>query len=374
MRTIGLVSLLAMSASIGVHAHELGSSAKNTIIDKKEASNYTASNDREVYLQVATFKQANNAVKYKRHVSTLTKYPVSIKVRGHFHVVLVGPINDTADLRALTKTLLNKSSLVVKHNNTMATESVEHRENHKSDTGLSQGTDSSKMGSVLAQSEFIPFISGEGLFAWPTVKGFTITTPPPELNVGTSKINNRGWGGRIAAGLMTPINERFAYSGEVAWGYYGHTQMPVVFDKPLSKTDINTGLGNTTGSLERWGFDVLAGLLYTQPKYDLYVKAGALFQNLRVNLSDIVVNREQGSISTNSNIPNVLPEIKLGAAYHITDHLGANVSWMYAFGGPFDVILPYNDVNGVGKIGASSMELKNPSMNVVMFGLEYRFG
>ena len=125
MRTIGLVSLLAMSASIGVHAHELGSSAKNTIIDKKEASNYTASNDREVYLQVATFKQANNAVKYKRHVSTLTKYPVSIKVRGHFHVVLVGPINDTADLRALTKTLLNKSSLVVKHNNTMATESVE---------------------------------------------------------------------------------------------------------------------------------------------------------------------------------------------------------------------------------------------------------
>ena len=150
--------------------------------------------------------------------------------------------------------------------------------------------------------------------------------------------------------------------------------MPVTFSSPLGSEAISRGLGNITGNLDRWGLDALVGLLYTQPKYDLYVKAGALFQDLRVSLQGITINQSEGTLSINTIMPAVLPEIKLGAAYHITDKLGANVSWMYAFGGPFGVTLPYNIINSVAKIGALKSELHNPSMNVLMFGLEYRFG
>lgn len=243
-------------------------------------------------------------------------------------------------------------------------------------TTSSSGLFAGNMGPIT-QSEapsFIPFISGEGLYSWPKVQGITIILPPEAPNTGTSTNINQGWGGRVAAGLMHAITDRFAYSGEVGWGYYGHTEMPITFTSPLTQREINGGIQNTTGNLDRWGFDALLGLLYTQPKYDLYAKAGALFQNLRLSLYDITLNTEGGTISTNTTVPGVLPEIKLGAAYHITDKLSANVSWMYAFGGDFSVTLPYNDNNSVITVGAIGANLKNPSMNVVMFGLEYRFG
>ena len=229
------------------------------------------------------------------------------------------------------------------------------------------------MGTITHSSSYIPFISAEGLYSWPKVQGIVITLPAPEQNLGTSDVINRGWGGRVGVGLMHPQSERFAYSGEVGWGYYGQTLMPVTFTSPLSATAIAAGIGNTTGSLERWGFDALIGLYYTQPKYDVYAKAGALFQNLRVSLADIALNTSGGAISTNTTVPAVMPEIKLGAAYHITDKLAANVSWMYVYGGEFNLILPYVDSNGTPLIGSMSTVFKNPSMNLVMFGLEYRF-
>ncbi len=220
---------------------------------------------------------------------------------------------------------------------------------------------------------FKPFISGEGLYSWPKIHGYTMNIPAPDTNTGVSDVNNRGWGGRVAAGVMHSMTELFALSGEIGWGYYGHTQMPIRFSSPLTANAIAQGLGKTTGNLDLWGFDVLIGLMYTQPKYDLYFKAGALFENMRVGLADIVMNSSGGTLTINSTSPGVLPEIKLGAAYHITEKLAANVSWMYAFGGPYDVTLPYNNVNSVGYLGAMATELKNPSMNVLMFGLEYRF-
>ena len=236
----------------------------------------------------------------------------------------------------------------------------------------SSGLFAGGMGPVKDSPSFRPFISGEGLYSWPNVNGITITLPSG--NVGTSNVTNRGWGGRLGAGIMHAMTERFAYSGEIGWGYYGHTEMPITFAAPLTATQLANGLDKTSGNLDRWGFDALLGLMYTQPKYDLYVKGGALFQNLRVNLSDIIVNGSNAKMSMNSTIPGVLPEIKLGGAYHITDKLAVNLSWMYAFGGNVSVLLPYTEVNSAPSMGNIATNLQNPSMNVVMFGLEYRFG
>ena len=225
------------------------------------------------------------------------------------------------------------------------------------------------MGPVESPS-FIPFVSGEGLYSWPNIAGLTIFVPPDSQGLPVNK--NQGWGGRIGAGVMHPVSNRFAISGEAGWGYYGHTGMTVDYAIPLSAAAVGAGVGNTSANLDRWGFDLLGGLLYTQPKFDLYAKGGALFQNMRVDLSGVVLISESSTVTLHTTLPEVLPEIKLGGAYHITDKLAATASWMYVFGGNFDINLPYINVNA-SHIGALVSALQSPSMNTVMFGLEYRF-
>ena len=175
---------------------------------------------------------------------------------------------------------------------------------------------------------------------------------------------------------MRAATDRFAYSGEVGWGYYGHTKMSAKYAGSPTPEQIASGLDIGSVNMDQWGFDVLVGLLYTQPKYDLFFKAGALFQNSRVSAQDIAVNDTGTSVSFNNTIPEVLPEIKLGGAYHVTDKLLATLSWMHAFGGTFNIDAPITESSSVRTLALSNAltSWQSPVLNSVMFGLEYRFG
>ncbi len=236
------------------------------------------------------------------------------------------------------------------------------------------------MGAVASSKPFItPFLGAEAAYTWSGIDGYNINV----VNEGlfTNEKTNQGWGGRISAGLLDKVSEQFSASAEMGWAYYGRVVL-----KP--KFIVNTGVAvtptsNTSQSnMDQYGLDLLAGIVYTKPKYDLFFKAGALFENLRINakldLSQIVaqsptlVSQWDGPTALRLNFPQVLPEIKLGGAYHITETTLATVSWMHAFGSTFSVEAPSMHFNPT-RVGNLTLNLQSPTLNSVMFGLEYRF-
>jgi hypothetical protein len=240
------------------------------------------------------------------------------------------------------------------------------------------------MGPVSAEplAGFVPFLAGEASYTWPQIDGYNANFQ--SLANVTSTVQNQGWGGRFAAGLMHAMSDRFAYSAEMGWGYYGHVNLEPRFTVSNGAQVIPPA--NTIGaSMDGYGFDMLAGILYTQPKYDLFFKAGALFENLHVNMSvdprTILRNNRRAenfvpgsTLTLNRNMPQVMPEIKLGGAYHVTENWSATIAWMHAFGGSLglsagDLNLASNSV----RIGDITANLNSPTLNSVMFGLEYRF-
>ncbi|MCH9756527.1 MAG: hypothetical protein K0U37_04985 [Gammaproteobacteria bacterium] len=227
---------------------------------------------------------------------------------------------------------------------------------------------------------FIPFAAAEAMYTWPDVAGFNIGV----VGIGTahSSNDNQGWGGRGAVGALHPMTERWAGSAEVGWGYYGSVNMkPQVSLAPgVQVTHVGTGFNMKA---EQYGFDVLAGIHYMQPKYDLFFKAGALIQNLRVRLAAdptiLFQNNTQGlaeafpgTYQLGTTIVNALPEIKLGGGYHINKEWLATVSWMHAFGSTlsFDAPALRNDPATIGAVAA---QISSPTLNTILFGLEYRF-
>jgi hypothetical protein len=74
------------------------------------------------------------------------------------------------------------------------------------------------------------------------------------------------------------------------------------------------------------------------------------------------------------NIGQVMPEIKLGGGYHVTDNWGVTAAWMHAFGGTMGVQADNIGLSsGSVSIGSAVMSLNNPTINSVMFGVEYLF-
>lgn len=229
---------------------------------------------------------------------------------------------------------------------------------------------------------FTPFISGEAAYSWPQIGGLQVNVPNM-ANV--SSVNeDHGWGGRLAVGILHAMTERFAFSGEMGWGYYGNTNVEPRFG--VSGVQVIPSQDTLSMSLDQYGFDVLAGMLYLQPRYDLFFKAGALFENMQLRTSvqpavlltgssyagQFVQNGVNSTFKFNMGLPQVMPEIKLGGAYHVTDNWSVNAAWMHAFGGNLSVSAPSLNF-ATPSYSNLTIELHNPSLNTIMFGLEYRF-
>lgn len=240
----------------------------------------------------------------------------------------------------------------------------------------------------------VPYVAGEAMYTWPQVKG-GLNVSVPSVGTFNSTVDKIGWGGRMAGGAMHPFSEKWAGAFEFGWGYYGS------FDIKPSVTLVGSGSNSASAAgltavaiaggnalktyATQYGFDILAGAYYMRPKYDLFFKAGALIQNTRTHISvnptgllgatteaGSVTNRFPGVYQLRMNLVNVLPEIRLGGGYHIKKDLLATASWMHAFGRTLDpstlglTVNPFTVTNFSGHI-------YTPTIDTVLFGLEYRF-
>ncbi len=230
----------------------------------------------------------------------------------------------------------------------------------------------------------VPFLAGEGMYTWPDMgKGFELSVQ----NIGTfgSAKNDNGWGGRVAAGVLHNWSEKWAGSFELGWGYYGETDF-------TPSVTLASGVTVTAGNslrtmINQYGFDVLFGALYMKPKYDLFFKAGALVQNTRIKIHlnptglegaarqnfDQLTARFPGVYGLNRVASNVLPEIKLGGAYHVYQDWNLTLSWMHAFGTKLNTSRMGFQTSPLTALTHFSGYVYSPSLNTVLFGIERRF-
>ena len=244
----------------------------------------------------------------------------------------------------------------------------------------------------------IPFLAGEGMYTWPQVDGYSVdilnaTVQGQTQNIHiTSSNENQGWGGRLAGGLMHPMSGRFeSFSGtvEAGWGYYGSMDLNPIATGSATSATVAISTTEAGMSMKQYGVDLLAGLVYDQPKYDVFFKVGALIQNLKLNVHvdpqklersagipipvsgiGAVIN---GNYSRSPTVVNILPMLRLGGGYRISKNVLATASWMHAFGSTLKVNMP--DIDSLNRTaGNISAKIASPSLDAAMLGLEYRFG
>lgn len=241
------------------------------------------------------------------------------------------------------------------------------------------------MGEEKPLPVLIPFFDGEVMYTSPQIEGFFM-----QVNgVGTFRGNEdrQGWGGRLAVGALHPFTERWAGSAEFGWGYYGGVDVTPQLTLNNSGLQV-TPTGNALNfKLDQYGVDLLAGVFYTQPRYDLFFKVGALVQNLRftakvtpnqlfANNTSTITQRLNGTYTTAATIANVLPALRLGGGYHLSDNWLFTVSWFHAFGSALALSAPdvtRNTGAGVGSLGSIVTQLRAPTIDSVLFGFDYRF-
>lgn len=230
----------------------------------------------------------------------------------------------------------------------------------------------------------VPFLAAEAMYTWPDIGGYQVNINNIDTAGNSAIIRSQndvqGWGGRFAAGAMHPFSERFSGSAELGYGYYGKVDAnPVVTTQGVNVTPSGNSLKMT---IHQYGMDALVGVVYNQPKYDLFFKVGGLVQNLKlktdINPTDLsggrtnsITSRLNGQYSLNQTMVNVLPELRLGGGYFFTKNWLATVSWMHAFGATLQLTAP--NLDGQGSFGDISVKLASPTLNTVMFGTEYRF-
>jgi len=241
---------------------------------------------------------------------------------------------------------------------------------------------------------FIPFLAGEGMYTWPQVDGYNITLANASVGgqvqnlLMTSNKVNDGWGGRLAGGFLHPMKGRFeAFSGslEAGWGYYGSMNLDPVVHLARGAT-VSVPSVDAGRAMRQYGVDLLAGLVYDQPKYDLFFKVGALVQNLQTKINanpaglEAISGNRGGRVATtltgeyiaHQTMVNVLPMLRLGGGYRVKENWLITASWMHAFGSTLKVTLPALDFTD-NSFGGIKLQLASPSLDAAMLGLEYRF-
>lgn len=219
------------------------------------------------------------------------------------------------------------------------------------------------MGCNTGQMNGGAFFGLEGGYAQNNIDGYNFTLFPSGVIV-SSVEDKQNYVFRLSAGMMNQMDDQFAVSGELGWGYYGKTSFTPSFNIPFTLAAPNA----FTSSHTITGFDALVGMLYTQPSFNLYLKAGAMLQNVRnkttanfygFNLVD--------TQTTSSNSSAALPEIKVGGAYNFNENWALTVSYMYVFGGNPEVTGNFNTTTGVSNL---VVDTENPGLSAAMIGLQ----
>lgn len=211
------------------------------------------------------------------------------------------------------------------------------------------------------------FVSLEGGYTWNRIDGYQFTFSGTNASI-TSVEDNKGYTGRLAAGMFNMFDEELAMSGELGWGYYGKTNLD-----PALNGFVATIPGTINQSNTITGFDALVGLAYVQPSFNFSIKAGAMIQNMQ--------NKFQATFTpgvfplfdtyqTKTNRTQVLPEMKLGGAYSFDNNWSITAAYLFVLGSSPSFDADFN-VN-TGSFNFATDE-QNTGLNTILLGVQYMF-
>lgn len=207
------------------------------------------------------------------------------------------------------------------------------------------------------------FVALEGGYTTNTINGYNLSiTGLNTVITSTKKI--QGETVRLSAGMIAAMDEQFAVTGEVGWGYYGRTSMT-----PTVGGIIVPGTFAISHTLT--GFDALVGAVYTQPSYNLFFKAGALIQNMQTSTNanfTAFVFPDVNTLKEEYNNTAVLPEIKLGGAYNFNENWALTAAYMFALGASPKTTGDFNVNTGTSSL---SINTQNPTINSLLLGVQY---
>ena len=202
------------------------------------------------------------------------------------------------------------------------------------------------------------FVGIEGAYTWNHVSGIHINefSAEPQL---------KNWGGRASIGTQRTIANNISLSAEAGWGYYDEMSLKI----PL------IGKSNTT---DVYGFDLLFGATRSYQNFEFYAKAGAMAELLRVkDISDLSAaypgDFYSGIDQVSSTYTFIVPEIKFGGIYNVTEQLGISLAYMYVFGWNTGITAT-QAASTTGIISTQNLRSGPPAFNTVMLGLRYNIG
>ena len=214
------------------------------------------------------------------------------------------------------------------------------------------------MGPVAAQlPSMVPFAVLEASYTWNQLSTSTI-------NSQTATPTTQGWGGRFGAGFAHPLSESLSLTTELGGGYYGSNKFSLASQGISTRSTID-------------GYDFLVGGTYTMNQFDLFGKVGVMVQNLRSSVTQdysksLPGGLYSGTVVTHSNTTQALPEVKVGGIYNWTESWGLTVAYMHVFGNSPAANIGVNATAGAISANGNTNN-QNPSLDSIMFGLNYKF-
>ena len=210
------------------------------------------------------------------------------------------------------------------------------------------------------------FAQLEGGYTWDTMGSTTFSfVGPTSTFTGGPAETTSGGTGVLSFGAIhySSAHPDLSYTGEMGWGYYGKREFTVRSNIIDSKNYI-------------YGFDLLAGVDYQfTPMFDVFFKLGALLENVRL-VRNTNLNALGASVISNetSTVSSVIPELKLGGIYNITDVWGLSLAYMHAFGNTPSMSVT-KTIAAPGDVTSSNYSSTGApiSLNTVLAGLVYKF-
>lgn len=238
--------------------------------------------------------------------------------------------------------------------------------------GCSLGLNVASAGSMgddfMMSHEIKPFASVEAFPVWINAGSIGYTQNITNtVQKGSSNFTSAG--ARLMGGFAYPYTSRVDLTMEAGWNYFGH----------YSNSTSGTSSPGSHYSLSLNGPDLLVGVGYKFNQYELFLKAGTLFERLGYSfrtLKPLEYTYNGASYTTNlsvkSNILDFLPEIKVGGLYNVNAHWGVSLAYMHAFGDA-----PRFDMSSITTVTPGRVnlayDLKGPSLNSLMLGARYQF-
>lgn len=211
-------------------------------------------------------------------------------------------------------------------------------------------------------SSFSGFIALEGGYTITTIDNYNFAVSGLDGFEFSSIRKTQHYTGRLAAGMLNMMDEEFAMTSELGWGYYGRSTL----NPP------NLDFGEFTLQHTVTGFDALLGIAYVQPNFNLSLKGGAMIQNLTRKTTATANFAGVGALGVDTfvsktNQTAALPEIKLGAAYSFDNNWSLTAAYMFVLGSRNRTS---GTINPDGSVTFTSNNL-NPTLNSLLLGIQY---